>query len=407
MIVSTHHDAVAAARAPVLLVVDDEPGIAAAMVDAASGLGFDARAVSDWPSAAAQAATADVILLDLVMPGIDGVSALRALSEAGARARIVLVSGLDSRVIDSARRVARMQKLDVVATLRKPFRLADLRGVLAGLIASPGAAPPASAPVVAASLGMEELRRAIADDSIVLAFQPQFRLLDRAWVGIEALARLQHPRRGLLGPECFIAAVEQSDLALPFTYAVIRRALATLATLTRDCGFAGRLAVNVPPSALTTADFPDRVLALLAQADISPARFTVEITETSIATNPTLSLDIQTRLRMHGIRLAIDDFGSGHSSLMRLHEAPFDEMKLDMALVTNAHREAGLRKIVKNTVALARSLAMTVVAEGVETQPILAWLAAIGCDIAQGYHLARPMQLDVLRSWAESRPGRR
>ena len=396
-----------AARAPVLLVVDDEPGIAAAMVETATQLGFAARAVHDWQSAAAQAATADVILLDLVMPGIDGVSALRALSAAGAKARIVLVSGLDSRVIDSARRVARMQKLEVVAALRKPFRPADLRGVLAGLIASPGVAAPVAAPSIPASLGMDDLRRAVADDSIVLAFQPQFRLLDRAWVGIEALARLQHPHRGLLGPECFISAVEGSDLALPFTYAVIRRALVALASLTRDCGFAGRLAVNVPPSALTTADFPDRVLALLAEADISPARFTVEITETSIASNPTMSLDIQTRLRMHGIRLAIDDFGSGHSSLMRLHEAPFDEMKLDMALVTNAHRDAGLRKIVKNTVALGRSLAMTVVAEGVETQPILAWLAAVGCDIAQGYHLTRPMQLDPLRIWADARPDRR
>jgi EAL domain-containing protein (putative c-di-GMP-specific phosphodiesterase class I) len=145
------------------------------------------------------------------------------------------------------------------------------------------------------------------------------------------------------------------------------------------------------------------VLALLAEVDIEPSRLTIEITETSISTDPTLSLDIQTRLRLHEVRLSIDDFGTGHSSLERLHEAPFDEMKIDMVLIRNADHDASLRKIAESVVALGRSLSMTVVAEGVESAATLDWLTSIGCDVAQGYLVGMPLNLDGVCDWAAAR----
>ena len=192
-------------------------------------------------------------------------------------------------------------------------------------------------------------------------------------------------------------------MALPFTYAVIADALAALNRISRETGFTGGLAVNVPPTALTTADFPDHVLGLLSAAGIGNSRLTIEITETSIPADPTLSLDIQTRLRMRGIRLSIDDFGTGHSSLERLHVTPFDEMKIDMVLVRGADRDMSLRKIAESAIALGRNLSMTVVAEGVENAATLDWLARIGCDLAQGFHVAPPLRLEDLGGWAASR----
>ena len=388
------------ARPPVVLVVDDEPGISRIMVDAATEAGWAAHAAPDWRTAEALVGDADLILLDLMMPGIDGVAALRALAAAKVRSRIVLVSGLDGRVLDSARRVARMQNLDVVDVLRKPFRPAQLRDLLSGLAAHPIRGPELIPAPPGSTATLDEIRHALAKGEFVLHFQPQLRVGDRAWVGVEALVRWSHPTLGLLRPEAFIPQVEVSDLALPFTYAIMAQALDALAAIERDTGFSGRLSVNVPPAALTIADFPDRVLRLLTAAGVDSSRLTIEITETSIAVDPTLSLDIQTRLRMHGVRLSIDDFGTGHSSLERLHEAPFDEMKIDMVLVRNADRDPSLRKIAEGAIALGRSLAMTVVAEGVEAEETLVWLARVGCDLAQGYGIGRPMGGAELRRWA-------
>lgn len=391
------------ARRLAVLIVDDEPGIAQTMADVATGLGCVARAVPDWKTAEAEAAAADVILLDLMMPDIDGVSALRALAAAGVQARIVLVSGVDSRVLDSARRVARMQNLDVVDVLRKPFRAAQLRAILSALATRPRIAqvPKGSAP--RAHVTLDDIGRALERHEFFLMFQPQVRLPDLSWIGLEALARWQHPELGELRPDVFVPLIERSPQALPFTYAVIADALAALNRIAQETGFAGSLAVNVPPAALTTADFPDHVLRLLAAAGIDSSRLTIELTETSIPADATLSLDIETRLRMHGIRLSIDDFGTGHSSLERLHETPFDEMKIDMVLVREADHDPALRKIAESAIALGRDLSMTVVAEGVETATTLAWLSGIGCDIAQGYHVAGPLTLDELRCWAAGR----
>jgi EAL domain-containing protein (putative c-di-GMP-specific phosphodiesterase class I) len=250
---------------------------------------------------------------------------------------------------------------------------------------------------------VEDLARAIAHDELVIHYQPKLNLADESWIGVEALVRWQHPVHGLLYPDAFIHIAEGTELALPFTYEVASKAVADCAVMIATMGFEGSLAINIPPSALTEPTVPERLLEIVAGSGLEPSRLVVEITETSIPSGLALGLDIQTRLRMRGIRLSIDDFGTGHSSLERLHEAPFDELKIDMMFVRGAEHDPALRKIAESAVTLGHSLGMVVAAEGVENAAALAWLKRIGCDYAQGYYISRPVPLNALGQWAQMR----
>ena len=390
---------------PTALIIDDQPDIAEIAVEVATDCGFDARAVHDGTALDAAACASDVIVLDLLMPGMDGVEVLRRLAKAGSRARLILMSGMDRRMLDSARKVASMQHLNVADVLQKPFRPAELRVMLNAILADTTrvAAPAVRHPGVAVLV--RDLEKAIKNDELRIHYQPQICLADRRWTGVEALVRWEHPVHGLLYPDSFVHLAETCEpmLALPFTYEVLRKAATDCVQMTKSMGFHGSLAVNVPPAALTEVTVPERLLDVIRMAGLEQSRLVVEITENSIPADLSMCLDIQTRLRMRGIQLSIDDFGTGHSSLERLHDAPFDELKIDMMFVRGSEDDPALRAIAESAVALGHSLGMKVVAEGVETAQALAWLSGLGCDFAQGYHIGRPMPMEGLREWAAAR----
>jgi EAL domain-containing protein (putative c-di-GMP-specific phosphodiesterase class I) len=369
-------------------------------LDVANDCGYDARIMTS--NTLDQAAIdCDVIVLDLLMPGMDGVEVLRYLAAGGSRAQIILMSGMDRRLLDSARKVAAMQHLRVAGVLHKPFRPADLRGLLAGILSPTANSAGKKVHASVIEVTIEDLARAISQDELVVHYQPKLKLSDRRWIGVEALVRWQHPVHGLLFPDAFVHIAEGSGLALPFTYEVARKAASDYAVMIATMAFDGSLAINVPPSALTEPTVPERLLDILSAAGFDPSRLVVEITETSIPRVQALSLDILTRLRR--IQLSIDDFGTGHSSLERLHESPFDELKIDMMFVRGAEHDPALKLIAESAVKLGHDLGMVVTAEGVENAEALAWLTRIGCDYAQGYHICRPVALDALGQWAESR----
>ncbi|MCM4078204.1 putative bifunctional diguanylate cyclase/phosphodiesterase [Paractinoplanes hotanensis] len=235
-----------------------------------------------------------------------------------------------------------------------------------------------------------ELRHALDRDELVLFYQPKVSLSDGTICGVEALVRWQHPERGLLPPAEFLPAAEQSGLIEPLTAWVLRRALTDQAAWAA----AGRdwtVSVNVSARNLEAADFAGMVEALLAEFGTAPDRLVLEVTETAMVDDRATSMAAIHRLAGRGIGFSMDDFGTGYTSLERLRGVPLVELKIDRTFVATVLEEKENQAIVHAVIALSRGLGCRVTAEGVETAEIADWLAAAGCDEAQGYHYSRPM----------------
>jgi EAL domain-containing protein (putative c-di-GMP-specific phosphodiesterase class I) len=222
-------------------------------------------------------------------------------------------------------------------------------------------------------------------------------------IGVEALARWQHPHRGLIPPDEFVPLAEQTGLIKPLTLGVITAALRQLQIWHRD-GLRLTMAVNLSARNLQDPQLPDQVAELLQNAGASPEHLELEITESTIMADPARALDILTRLNRMGLVLTIDDFGTGYSSLGYLKRLPVSAIKIDKSFVRNMAEDDNDAVIVRSTIELAHNLGLTVVAEGVETQYLLDRLAALGCDAAQGYYMSRPMPADALTRWFHESP---
>jgi diguanylate cyclase (GGDEF)-like protein len=251
----------------------------------------------------------------------------------------------------------------------------------------------------AANLGLvAQLRHAIDDGELVLHYQPKTTLVDGRVDAVEALVRWQHPVHGLLGPDRFLPLAEQTDLIDKLTQWVLERAIVDL----RDLGDAGAglsVAVNVSARNLARPDFAQRVVAVLDEQQVPAQRLIVEITETALLTDPARAATILAELNRAGVRVSLDDFGCGQTSLGYLSSLPVHELKIDKSFVTDMLQNPSHAAIVRSIVDLGHNLALQVVGEGVETSDVLAILKASGCDVAQGYLLARPMPIGQLNGW--------
>jgi EAL domain-containing protein (putative c-di-GMP-specific phosphodiesterase class I) len=222
---------------------------------------------------------------------------------------------------------------------------------------------------------------------------------DGALIGVEALVRWQHPVDGLVYPGRFIAVAEAHSLIDGLTRAVLRQALAQ-SRRWRGTGLALRVAVNVSMDNLARLDFPEFVQSEILRHGVPPTDLLLEVTESRLMVDARASMDILTRLRLKQVGLSIDDFGTGHSSLAQLRDIPFDELKIDRGFVHGICDHATQRAIFTASLEMAHQLGMKVVAEGVEDRSHWDFVRAAGCDVAQGYFIARPMPADALAAWA-------
>jgi diguanylate cyclase (GGDEF)-like protein len=246
-----------------------------------------------------------------------------------------------------------------------------------------------------------ELRRAIETDELVLYYQPKAELRTGRVCAVEALIRWQHPARGMVPPDAFLPVAEQTGLIDALTGWVLAAALTQIVAW--GPAFEGlSMSVNVSARNLARLDFADTVLAALSTAGVPASCLVVEITETALMTDPEVAADVLARLSVAGVRISVDDFGQGQTSLGYLSTLPLHELKIDKSFVSDLPDNLGHAAIVRSVVDLGHNLGLQVVAEGVETHETVALLTATGCDVAQGYLLARPMPAADLEPWLDS-----
>jgi EAL domain-containing protein (putative c-di-GMP-specific phosphodiesterase class I) len=244
-----------------------------------------------------------------------------------------------------------------------------------------------------------DLRRALQEHQILLHSQPKIDLANGTMVGVEALARWQHPERGLLQPGTFIDMVERTNLSRQFTTEVLDLSLAQVRRWIDD-GIDVPVSVNLSRRCLFDATLPASVAAQLAEHGVPAHLLILEITEMTVVHEPELAVQILQELRLLGVRVSLDDFGVGYSSLSYLKDLPIDELKIDRSFVGHLSEHGSRDSIlVRATVELAHNLGLSVVAEGVEDAETQAELSALDCDLAQGFHFARPMPAEELTSW--------
>ena len=254
-------------------------------------------------------------------------------------------------------------------------------------------------PYSADRLGLlAELRRAISDDELVLHYQPKVALGSGEVIGVEALVRWQHPTRGLLPPADFVPLAERTGAVAGLTRWVVDAALAQ-SRAWRDRGIDLPIAVNLAAANIVDAGLPDTIAVLLERHGVPGDRLECEISEHTVMADPVRATDVLARLRALGVRLSLDDFGTGHSSLAYLKQLPLDEVKIDRSFVSGMAEDENDAVIVRSTIDLARNLGLAVVAEGVESAEIMRGLADLRCDTAQGFHVSRPLPAAELGDW--------
>jgi len=247
-----------------------------------------------------------------------------------------------------------------------------------------------------------DLRRALDTGQLLLHFQPKVSISTGEVIGAEALVRWQHPDHGLLFPDTFIPLAEHTGLIGPLTRYVLTAAL-TQARVWADAGRPLPVSVNLSARNLLDERLPAQVAELLAVHGVAPELLELEVTESAIMTEPARAQRLLEALAALGVRLSIDDFGAGYTSLGQLKTLPVTELKIDRSFVLTMTEDTSNALIVRSVVDLGHNLGLTLVAEGVETGQALTLLADYGCDVAQGYHLSRPITAAALDTWRTAR----
>jgi len=381
-----------------VLIIDDDQRICRIIKRIADSLELESFVVND--PAIFESVYLDyqpnVILLDLQMPKMDGVELLRKLADQRSKAAIILVSGMDKGVLETTKDLGKSLGLNMAGFLHKPLDI-DAAKVILEKHFDPLIERSSKTPEITA----DELKIAIEQKQLVVHYQPQIHLESGKLVGAEALVRWQHPEHGLLFPDTFIPLAEKDQSLIgPLTYLVLETALQyDMKVIQHDNEL--NLSINLSAKLLGDLSLPDQVEELLTTHRFDSSRLLLEVTESGAMEDPSLTMDNLTRLRLKNIRLSIDDFGTGFSSLVQLYRMPFNEIKVDKSFVMKAMTDKEAAAIVRITIDLGHSLGLEVVAEGIEDQETLDWLKELGCDIGQGYFISRPTDAIQFSDWAK------
>ncbi len=346
-------------------------------------------------------AVVDLVVCDLDMPHMDGMEFIRHLGAANNPAPVIITSAKERALLSSVEQMARAYGVTLLGVIEKPVTRDALEAQLEQyskprLLSTSQKIVRGAAP----EFTLDEVLPGLTEQ-IEPFFQPKVHLATGRIVGAEALARWRHPLRGIVAPYAFIPLLEQSGNIDALTFLMLEKS-ALACRRWRAAGVDCNVSVNLSLASLADTSLADRITQIVRGAGLAPHDMTLEVTETTAMTDVAPALENLTRLRMHGFGLSIDDYGTGFSSMQQLTRVPFTELKIDQSFVRGFGANSRLRPIVESSVEMARRLNIKSVAEGAESQADWDALKAIGCDLVQGYFVARPLDEAAFVQFFES-----
>jgi len=356
---------------------------------------YSASSASEAIQILRQSSQVNLLFLDLNMPNVDGIQFINQISELNYNGYVVIMSGISTRIISSVEMLTKNSGLNYIGTLLKPIHETDFIPIIDKLGISRKKVNEAE------SLKTYEIVRAIKNNDIEVLYQPQVELSSREFIGVEALCRMNHPRLGRVSPDRFIDKAEESELIIHITLAVLKKSFADW-TKWKQLGLSLKLSVNVSPVSLQQPEFADLIFSLLEQYSIPGNMLCIEVTEGVLAEDQMQELTNLNRLNMRGVEIALDDFGKEHATVERLQKLPLTYLKLDKSYFIDHRDSIGQMAIISTSLSLANQLHIKTIAEGVEDVEILNLVTEMGCDFAQGYHLARPLPAKEVLAWGRS-----
>jgi len=388
-----------------IYILDDEPDMVELLSEVVNSISPDSLGFTQGSVFFEQAEVftdGSILILDLNMPEMDGIEVMRRLAGMSNPPALILVSGHDAGVLHSAEKLCEAHKLELITSLSKPLSLDNLRNILNQYINRTSVNDHQQVISNKIKVTPFQIKQGILNEEFVLHYQPQIAVATGMLTGVEALVRWQHPVHGLIYPDYFISMAEKNHLIGMLTQWVIKEVVKQEGQWQKK-GLTITVSVNISAENITSLALPEQLSTLLEDNQLDPTRLILEITESALMGELVTSLDILTRLRLKGLNLSIDDFGTGFSSLSQLHRVPFTELKIDRSFISELNTDGVARAIVKTCILLGHELNMKVVAEGVEDEATLEQLRVMGCDVAQGYHVSRPLTADNFVDWLKAR----
>jgi len=331
------------------------------------------------------------LIVDLEMPGMDGIELIQRLAEREVRLPVIVASSREAVMISSVEAMISGLGLPLLGALSKPVALSDLERALRRIEQRVAGKPDAQQETVP----VEALREALDQKRIQPFFQPKASIKRAMVRSTEALARWIEPAGSPIAPARFIPVAEAHGLMAELTLAILDQSIAAM-RLWNSRGVHLPVAINLSPASLADAALTEGLIRRVAASGLDARQFVFEVTESAMMGDDAAATGCLLRLRLRGCGLSIDDYGTGFSSMQQLSRLPFTELKVDRSFVTGAHARPHLRTMLASAIDMAGRLGLSTVAEGVETAEDWALLSELGCELAQGYLIARPLPAEEL-----------